>query len=81
MAMRKFHLLRLEDTSGISGCGKVAEGVIFSNGKVVLEWLSIHSSTNCYDNISDVEFIHGHEGKTKIVFEDPEELKECIKVE
>jgi len=73
MGMRRFHFLRLEDVSGTSGCGRVAEGVIFSNGKVALEWLSKHSSTNLYDSIDDVEFIHGHEGKTKIVFDDPEE--------
>jgi hypothetical protein len=79
MSMRRFHFLRLEDASGVSGCGKVAEGVIFSNGKVVIEWLSSHSSTNCYDSINDVELIHGHEGKTKIIFEDPEDLKGCKK--
>ena len=75
MSMRRFHFLRLEDASGVSGCGKVAEGVVFSNGKVVVEWLSCHASTNCYDSIEDVELIHGHEGKTKIVFEDPEDVK------
>lgn len=72
MGMRKFHFLRLEDASGVSGCGVVAEGVVFSNGKVALEWLSTHSSTNLYDSLADVEYIHGHEGKTKIVFDEPE---------
>jgi len=75
MSMRRFHFERLEDASGISGCGKVAEGVIFSNGKVVLEWLSNHASTNLYDSIDDVEYIHGHQGRTKIVFDDPEDKK------
>lgn len=72
MGMRKFHFLRLEDASGVSGCGVVAEGVVFSNGKVALEWLSTHSSTNLYDSLADVEYIHGHEGKTKIVFDEPD---------
>ncbi len=71
MGMRRFHFMRLEDASGVSGCGMVAEGVIFSNGKVALEWLSQHSSTNLYDSIRDVELIHGHEGRTRIVFDDP----------
>jgi hypothetical protein len=81
MSMRRFHFERFEDASGVSGCGRVAEGVIFSNGKVALEWLSNHASTALYDNLADVEYIHGHEGKTKIVFDDPadaqkkEELK------
>lgn len=69
--MRIFHFIRLEDASGISGCGRVAEGVIFSNGKVAIEWLSNHASTNLYDSLEDVEFIHGHQGKTKIIFDDP----------
>jgi hypothetical protein len=69
--MRRFHFFRLEDESGVSGCGIVAEGVVFSNGKVALEWLSSHASTAFYDSLSDVEYIHGHEGKTKIVFDDP----------
>ena len=72
MGMRRFHFLRLEDASGVSGCGIVAEGVIFSNGKVALEWLTDHSSTALYDSLSDVEYIHGHSGKTKIIFDDPE---------
>lgn len=76
MGMRRFHFLRLEDASGISGCGVVAEGVIFSNGKVALEWLSNHASINLYDSIDDVEFVHGHEGRTKIIYDDPEEKKE-----
>ena len=69
--MRRFHFERTEDTSGVSGCGVVAEGVVFSNGKVALEWLSAHASTAFYDSLSDVEYIHGHEGKTKIIFDDP----------
>jgi hypothetical protein len=73
MGMRRFHFLRLKDASGVSGCGIVAEGVVFSNGKVALEWLSSHASTNLYDSIADVEFIHGHEGMTKIVFDDSED--------
>lgn len=79
MSMRRFHFLRLEDASGVSGCGKVAEGVVFSNGKVALEWLSKHSSTNLYDSLDDVEYIHGHEGRTKIIFDDPEEVEKDAK--
>ena len=37
---RIFHLLRLADESGVSGTGRVAEGVIFSNGWVALVWLT-----------------------------------------
>lgn len=75
MGMRRFHFLRLKDASGVSGVGIVAEGILFSNGKVALEWLSSHASTAIYDSITDVELIHGHEGMTKIVFDDEEEIK------
>jgi hypothetical protein len=68
--MQKFHLVRKEDESGVSGVGIVAEGVIFSSGKVAMTWLTDLSSTAFYESIFDVEKIHGHQGKTKIVFED-----------
>jgi len=74
--MRRFHFIREKDASGISGIGKVAEGVIFSDGKVALEWFGTRSSTNLYNCLEDVEYIHGHAGMTRIVFEDPEEPSE-----
>lgn len=74
--LRRFHFFRKEDASGVSGCGVVAEGVQFSNGHVALTWLSAHPSINLYDSIEDVQLIHGHEGKTKIVFDDPAEMKD-----
>jgi len=80
MSMRRFHFMRLEDASGVSGCGKVAEGVVFSNGKVALEWFGNHASTNVYDSLDDVEFIHGHNGRTKIIFEDPIETVQSEEV-
>lgn len=64
-----FYLQRTEDESGISGTGKIAQGVIFDNGKVALTWLSEHPSVAMYDNIGDVRVIHGHEGKTEVVME------------
>lgn len=70
--LRRFHLLRLEDVSGLSGCGIVAAGVVFHDGKVALEWCGSHSSINLYNNIEDVNYLHGHQGKTKIIFDDPD---------
>jgi len=74
--LRRFHFERLKDVSGTSGCGIVAEGVIFSNGHVALTWLSSRPSINLYDSIEDVEMIHGHQGCTKIVYDDPADAKE-----
>jgi len=64
-----FYLHRVEDGSGISGTGRIAQGVIFDNGKVALTWLSEHPSVAMYDNIGDVRVIHGHEGTTEVVME------------
>ena len=64
-----FYLQRTEDENGISGTGRIAQGVIFDNGKVALTWLSDTPSTGVYDSIGDVRSIHGHEGKTEVVME------------
>ena len=64
-----FYLHRVEDDSGISGTGRIAQGVIFDNGKVALTWLSDTPSTGVYDSIGDVRTIHGHEGKTEVILE------------
>lgn len=61
-----FWLDRLEDETGISGTGKIAEGVEFSDGKVVMRWLTEHRSTCFYDSMEEVVAIHGHEGKTVV---------------
>ena len=66
--MKLFTLERDEDMTGISGTGVVAEGVEFSDGQVVLRWLTSVNSTVIYANIAAVETIHGHGGKTRIVW-------------
>lgn len=64
--MQRFYLNRTEDISGISGTGRVAEGVIFQDRKVALHWLGDISSVIIYDNLGDVEKIHGHDGSTTV---------------
>lgn len=67
---RRFFLLRVEDVSGVSGTGKVAEGVEFENGMVALSFSSSYPHVNTYVNMRSVEEVHGHQGATKIVFVD-----------
>ena len=67
--MKVFYLNRVEDESGISGTGRVAQGFIFDNGKVAVTWLSEHPSVTVYDNIGEVHAIHGHGGKTEVIME------------
>jgi hypothetical protein len=66
--LQVFQLFRDEDPSGVSGVGRVAVGVVFPSGKVVLEWLGSHNTFGIYDDLRRVEYIHGHGGKTRIVF-------------
>ncbi len=68
--MKQFHLVRNEDESGVSGTGHVAEGTMFSNGWCVLRWLSEHPGLEFFLRIEDLEAVHGHGGKTKVVFEE-----------
>ena len=69
MKPRNFVLRRIEDESGISGIGDVAEGVEFSNGKCALCWITQYRSVAIYDSVRELEAIHGHDGKTVIVWE------------
>lgn len=69
--IKEFYLQRIEDETGISGTGVVARGVILPSGSVCLEWSTFHSSICIYKNISDVEAIHGHHGKTVVVMGAP----------
>jgi len=67
--MRLFFLVRHKDISGVSGTGVVAEGVVFSDGVTVLRWLgSAHPSTNIYEDIEDLQRVHGHDGLTEVRF-------------
>ena len=67
-SMRTFVLRRVEDETGTSGTGVVAEGVEFSNGRVALHWLSQMDVVGMYDNVTVVEKLHGHDGRTKLEF-------------
>jgi len=68
--MQRFHLHRLEDETGVSGKGVVAEGCKFTDGTVAVRWLSATPSWNLYSSMSDVEKIAGHQGKTRVIWKD-----------
>jgi len=65
---RMFFLHRKEDETGVSGPGIVAEGVEFWDGTVAMRWRSGIASTAVYDSVESVEKIHGHGGKTDVVY-------------
>jgi hypothetical protein len=70
--MKRFYLQRDADHSGVSGTGKVAEGCQFDTKWCALIWLTEKSSMCFYPDIETLEHIHGHSGKTKIVWIDDE---------
>jgi len=75
--VRLFFLERIEDESGVSGVGRVAEGVVFDDGTAALRWLTKTASSAFYNNVSDLEAIHGHHGKTKVVYVEEPDFYPC----
>lgn len=67
--VRTFTLQRVEDESGVSGTGTVAEGVEFSNGECAMVWFSHLPTRAFYPSVKVLEALHGHGGKTKIVWD------------
>lgn len=69
-APRRFVLKRDEDVTGLSGTGVVAWGVIFPDGRVATRWKSEVAQTCAFDSIEDVIHVHGHHGRTRVVWLD-----------
>jgi hypothetical protein len=69
-AHRRFMLVRDQDVSGQSGTGFVAEGCQYSTGVTVIQWLGPHASTVVWSNIESALAIHGHGGRTRVVWLD-----------
>jgi hypothetical protein len=67
--MRTFTLERSEDVSGVSGIGTVADGVEFDDGVTVIRWRGDDRSTVVWDSVDAAERIHGHDGRTRIVWQ------------
>lgn len=74
--IRRFYLQRDEDQTGVSGTGRVAEGVVWSNGWVSMMWLTDTWSLVTYPDLASVRKIHGHGGRTRIEFEPGDEPDE-----
>jgi len=68
--VRRFHLHRMKDDTGKSGIGIVAEGLVFTDGTTVLRWMSATPSTLIFASQEQMEKIHGHDGKTTIIWKD-----------
>lgn len=67
--MRTFLLNRLEDISGVSGTGIIAEGCVFSSGQTVIHWLTGSTGISIYPTLQIAIEIHGHNGSTIFQFQ------------
>jgi len=79
--MRYFTLHRMEDTTGVSGTGVVAWGVKWPDGSCSLRWLGKTPSFVSYEGVPEelelqrmgdkhVDHVHGHHGKTILIWAD-----------
>jgi hypothetical protein len=69
---RRFHLQRHHDVTGVSGTGRVADGVLWPDRSVSIRWRGDRPSTVFWDDLAHAEAVHGHGGATRIVWDDPE---------
>lgn len=76
MTMRTFEVFRRADESGVSGTGKVLEGVVFSDGHCVVRWVAMDSpghSGGDFDSFGTFLAVHvgpHQRNRTRIVFND-----------
>lgn len=69
--IKKFYLLRHEDINSNSGVGIVAVGVKLPSGKCIMEWLSNEITETIFESVEQIIRIHGHQGDTELVWDDP----------
>lgn len=67
---RTFGLIRDHDVTGISGTGRVADGVLWPDGTVSVRWRGDRPSVVHWGGLDDVEHVHGHGGHTRIAWDD-----------
>lgn len=78
--MKTFKLIRLQDLTGTSGVGHVASGQVNASGQAVMRWTvdanladgskrRINTVTH-YESWVDVILLHGHGGRTVLVWDD-----------
>lgn len=70
---RRFYVWRGEDVSGVSGVGRVAWGCRFPDGATVMRWCvpGKPAGLTFYESVAELEEVHGHDGRTIVVWIDP----------
>ena len=67
----RFLLKRDEDLTGLSGEGVVASGVMWPDGWCTMRWKAGpagHQTTTVYESAEALEALHGHEGRTNVLW-------------
>jgi hypothetical protein len=73
---RRFHLQRDTDPTGISGTGRIADGIAWTDGTATIQWLGERPSITTWyrpgAGMSDAEWVHTHgfTTDTRIVWEE-----------
>ncbi len=78
---RVFALYREDDVHGISGVGLIAWGVWFADGKAVVRWAPGRvgaRKTEVWDSLEEIPRVHGHGGRTRIVWLGTDPLAERL---
>jgi hypothetical protein len=66
-AVHRFELQRHTDVTGVSGEGKVAEGVRLDDNTAVVRWLGDKPSYVLWPDYGHAVAVHGHHGLTVFV--------------
>ena len=72
--LRRFYIIREKDYSGVAGIGRIVEGVLFPDGRCVLQWRKPISSLVLFESLDELLkiYLHAHHGCNRLVFVDPE---------
>lgn len=68
---RLFQVTRFKDGKSISGTGKVIQGVVFPDGKVVIQWQTDNSSIAIFKNLEEFQRVHvkpNYEGENEFAW-------------
>lgn len=77
---KTFKLKRIEDLTGTSGTGVVAQGQVLADGRAVMTWIvaanladgskRVIKTTTQYETWQDIVLLHGHSGRTVLIWDD-----------
>lgn len=72
MTAKRFELCCDEVVLGVSETKTIAEGILFSDDIAILHWISKSPSSAVHyqGGIESIEYVHGHDGKNRIVWLD-----------